>query len=103
SVVSRLARAQRGFALACVEGKTSTIRRSRAEPAYTFEFEQTIGRPLLATVVEGTSQRSLGGDSFWHLYLAEPDLVRRHLVPLLEILHPSWHLASMGSAIEEAL
>jgi hypothetical protein len=91
------------LSIALIDGKTFTIRRTRSEPNYTFEFEQTNGQPLSVTITQGSAQRTLRGDSFWHLYLAEPDLIRRHLVPLLEILHPSWHLSSMGSAIEEAL
>ena len=49
------------------------------------------------------SAARLRADSFWHLYLAEPELVRRRLVPVLEILHPSWQLASLGAALEESL
>lgn len=91
------------LSIALADGRTFTIRRARPESKYTFEFEQTAGEPLTVTIAEGTAQRLLRGDSFWHLYLAEPELMRRHLIPLLEILHPSWHLSSMGSAIEEAL
>jgi hypothetical protein len=80
-----------------------TIRRTRTAPHYELRFEQTRDEALQLEVVDGDLHRQLSGDSFWHLYLADPELVRRHLVPLLEILHPSWQLAAAGAAIEDAL
>jgi hypothetical protein len=91
------------LSIALVDGKRLSIHRQRSEPNYTLEFEQNPDRPLLFTLTENDERRSLRADSFWHLYLEEPELVRRRLVPVLEILHPSWQLASLGTALEESL
>ena len=91
------------LSIALVDGKRLSIRRQRSEPKYALEFEQDPDGPLLFTLTEGDQRSSLRADSFWHLYLDEPELVRRRLVPVLEILHPSWQLASLGSALEESL
>lgn len=91
------------LAIALVDGKDFSIRRSRPHSKYTFEFRQSPEQPIVMSLEDADARCVLQADSFWHLYLAEPELVRRHLVPLLEILHPSWQLASMGAAVEEAL
>jgi hypothetical protein len=85
------------------ESKQLSIHRVRFEPKYAVRFEQSPDQPLLFEVVEGDAQQTLRAESFWHLVLAEPKRVRRHLIPLLEILHPSWQLAAMGDAVEAAM
>jgi len=91
------------LSIALVDGKRLSIRRQRSEPNYTLEFEQHPDRPLLFALTENEQRRTFRADSFWHLYLEEPELIRRRLVPVLEILHPSWQLASLGAALEETL
>jgi hypothetical protein len=66
-------------------------------------FEQKPGEPLLLELESGGRKRGLRAPSFWHFYVAEPDAVRKHLIPALEVLHPSWQLAPTGAALEEAL
>ncbi len=70
---------------------------------YELDFEQESGVPLRLSLEGEQGKRQIEGDGFWQLYLADPELVRQHLVPLLEILRPGWQLASTGAAIEDAL
>jgi hypothetical protein len=56
----------------------------------------------LAVTVDGV-QRSLTGNSFWHLYLVDPELVRTEVIPYLELLRPSWQLAAMAASVEDSL
>ncbi len=91
------------FSIALVDGKQLSIRRTCSHPSYSLHFEQQPDAPLSFSIDSADVKCSLSGDSFWHLYLAEPEIVRRHLAPLLEVLHPAWQLAAMGAAIEEAL
>ena len=70
---------------------------------YNLQFEQIPGRPLLWTLTEAGNKRTLEGESFWHLLIAEPEAVRRHLIPVLEMLHPLWQLSDMGRGIEDLL
>lgn len=94
-----------GEELAIVLAETGefSIRRTRAKPAFAFEYSQPPGKPLtLAVTVDGV-QRMLTGDSFWHLYLADPELVRTEVIPYLELLRPSWQLGAMAAAVEDAL
>lgn len=89
--------------IALAEGNQLSIRRNCSDPKYALRFEQSLDAPLLLTLETANTRYTLRGDSFWHLYLAEPQLVRRHLVPLMDVLHPSWQLSSMGAAVEDAL
>jgi hypothetical protein len=86
-----------------VESQRLRIQRTRTNPPYELDFEQEAGKPLTLFLDSDDGKRQLEGESFWHLYLAEPELVRRHVVPLLEILRPGWQLATTGAAIEDAL
>jgi hypothetical protein len=80
-----------------------SLHRARGEGGFEIRFLQPDGGRLSLAVIEQNAERSVQGDSFWHLYLAEPELVRRHLIPDLELLRASWQLAATGWAIEEAL
>jgi hypothetical protein len=80
-----------------------SIRRTREKPKYAVHFSQQPGAKLSLTVAEAEGEQRLEGESFWHLYFERPELVRRHLIPYLELLRPSWQLAATGFAIEEAL
>jgi hypothetical protein len=80
-----------------------TIRRSRNKPHQQLVFEQLIDETVGLEIADGGSVRRLKGRSLWHLYLAEPELIAREVVPLLELLHPSWQLAATGAAAERAL
>ena len=80
-----------------------SIRRTRPADGYSLEFEHAADEPLSLVVEEGDRRRRWQADGFWQLYLAEPERVRVHLVPLLELLRPSWQLAETGAEIEDAL
>ena len=86
-----------------VESQRLRIQRTRTAPLYELDFEQESGVPLRLSLEGEQGKRQIEGDGFWQLYLADPELVRQHLVPLLEILRPGWQLASTGAAIEDAL
>jgi len=70
---------------------------------YELQFQQIPGKPIQLAVAEAGSKRALEAESFWHLSIAQPEIVRRHLVPVLEMLHPLWQLSDMGRAIEDLL
>ena len=91
------------FRIELVESQRLRIQRTRTSPPYEVDFEQEAGKPLTLFLDCEEGKRRLEGESFWHLYLAEPELVRRHVIPLLEILRPGWQLAATGAAIEDAL
>jgi hypothetical protein len=66
-------------------------------------FEQKPGESLFLEVDANGQKRRLRAPSFWHFYVAEPEAVRKHLIPALEVLHPSWQLGETGTALEESL
>ncbi len=86
-----------------VESQRLRIERTRTAPLYELDFEQESGKPLTLSLETDHGKRQIEADGFWQLYLADPELVRQHLVPLLEILRPGWQLAATGAAIEDAL
>lgn len=69
----------------------------------TVHFEQAPGEWLELTVKKGDTRQHWQAPSFWHLLLAQPEPVRAHLIPVLEILRPAWQLAASGAALEDAL
>lgn len=94
------------LAIALSAGNQLSIRRERAEPKYSLEFEQDSdeGDEGLSLVVRTADAKyDLHGKSLWHLYLEQPELMRQHLFPLLELLRPSWQLAPQAAAVEDTL
>ena len=41
--------------------------------------------------------------SLWHLLVEQPELCKKHLVPLLEIFRPEWRLTQRAHEAEEEL
>jgi hypothetical protein len=81
-----------------------SIRRVRSvDNHYAVDFRQLPGEPLMLELEQAGAKRSWTAVSFWHLYIAEPEVVRGHLIPLLELLHPAWQLTASGASIEELL
>ncbi len=84
-------------------GNHLVIRRTRSEDGYLLRFEQRPDEPLTLELNTKDDQRRWRAAGFWQLYIAEPDVVRSHLIPLIELLHPSWQLAATGAEIEDTL
>jgi hypothetical protein len=67
------------------------------------ELHQPAEGPITVTVGQNPPEKSWTADSLWHLVVAEPELVRTELEPLLRLMRPGWPLASEGQAIEQSL
>lgn len=86
------------------DGDQLTIRRTTKDRAlHGVEFTQPKRGELTLTIGEGEQRRVFHGASLWHLALAEPDVCRTDLFPLLEVMSTRWHLKPMLAAIEESL
>ncbi len=103
NVQLELTTASEQFKLALTDANRLSIYRVRSAEGYTLEFEQNPRQPLRLTVALAGAERTWRAESFWHLWIAEPQVAGRHLIPVLELLHPSWQLASMGAEIEDTL
>ncbi len=66
-------------------------------------FEQSAQGELVLTIEQQGERTTRRSKNLWQLLLAEPDLARGHLVPLLELLDGTWRLAETAQALEEAL
>ena len=84
-------------------GNQVSVRRTRPGNHYLLKFDQQPDQPLSMSLEQGDVKRQWEADGFWQLYLAEPDVMRVHLVPLLELLHPSWQLSATAAEVEDAL
>lgn len=89
--------------VALVGGNQLTVRRARPGQKYLLDFDQRPDQPLKLSLEDGAEKRTWQADGFWQLFIAQPAVVREHLVPLLELLHPSWQLAATGDDVEAAL
>jgi hypothetical protein len=64
---------------------------------------QAPGKDLVLTIGSGEARREFSAPTFWHLMLAEPDVTRDCLLPLLETLRPRWELRRQAAAVEARL
>ncbi len=80
-----------------------SIRRTRREPPFTLRFTQPPEKPMSLVVQQDGTTQEVIGPSFWHLYLAAPDLVSQELAPYLETLRPAWQLVASGEQLERNL
>ena len=48
-------------------------------------------------------RRKVRGETLWYLLLAEPELCRQHLLPLLNMLRGDWRLVETAQAIESQM
>lgn len=71
-----------------------------AHPIEALRFEQTSGKPLSLTYGNNEARKTVLAVSIWHLVLAEPEVFREELVPLLQMLRPNWDLIAVSDEIE---
>lgn len=69
----------------------------------TVRFRQPLRGPITFVVEEGQRTREFAADGLWQLMLAEPEVCRQHLTPILQSLRPEWMLESQSQQIEQAL
>lgn len=67
------------------------------------EYAQTANEPVTLAVGPAEQQQTYRAASLWHLLLAEPDVCRQHLAPLLKVLHKDWDLLKAVEEMEAAL
>lgn len=67
------------------------------------EFHQPADGPITVTVGQNPPEKMSEFESVWHLLIAEPELARTEVEPLLRLLRPGWPLVSEGQAIEQSL
>lgn len=87
------------------KGNRFNIRRESAEITGQVPLEFTQDPDTGATLeltLKGKKQ-TLHGKTFWHLLLADPDLCRQHLLPLLTPLRDDWPLSNQLARTESLL
>ncbi len=67
------------------------------------EFYQPLQAKTVLKVGPEGKQQVYSAPDLWHLLLAYPAETRRHLVPLLELLHPNWKLSESAANAEVEL
>lgn len=73
------------------------------EDAPAVEFLQPAAGPVVLIAPDDGQAREHEAPSLWHLLLAEPELCKRELMPLLRPLRPNWQLAIEAREIEVEL
>jgi hypothetical protein len=69
----------------------------------TVRFRQPLRGPTTLVVEDGRTTREFSADGLWQLMLAEPEVWRQHLSPILQSLRPDWMLEAQSQQIEQAL
>jgi hypothetical protein len=72
-------------------------------PAPAIRFEQSRRGNATLAIGGDDSTGQYVAESLWHLLLAEPDVCREHLIPLLRLLRPDWQLLETAEEIEAQL
>src|SRR5690606_9965520 len=85
------------------ESGAFSIRRARREPPLSLDFTQPPEGAMTLVIERDGQRQEVAGPSFWHLYLAAPELVSEELVPYLETLRPAWQLIATGQQLERNL
>jgi hypothetical protein len=67
------------------------------------EYQQSPREPIRVTIGPPDAPQKFEAANLWHLALREPELAKRHLFPLLQILKPEWSLEKTAAEIEAAL
>jgi hypothetical protein len=67
------------------------------------EFVQDSEDGTTLTIGAEGNKRVLHGAGLWHLILADPQLCRKELLPLVEILRPEWSLQEIADSLEQTL
>jgi hypothetical protein len=90
------------LAVDVVDGQQFTVARRPAKDSKgpSIEFRQPQTGPLTLTVNDRDTVREVNAESLWHLIIAEPELSRRYLLPLLEMFRPDWRLLETAQAVE---
>jgi hypothetical protein len=85
------------------DGDHLIARRTAKGNAGSVEFEQRPAGELKLSITSGGERHTVQATTLWHLLLLEPVVGQKQLIPLLEILHPSWQLSAKATAIETSL
>jgi hypothetical protein len=86
------------------EGNRIHVRReSRGKTPMTVDFLQTPAQLLVLTLVVAGKTTVYRAEGLWHLLLAEPEVCRQQLAPMLDLLRPDWRLAERAAQIEDEL
>ncbi|HUY35508.1 MAG TPA: hypothetical protein VMV69_22385 [Pirellulales bacterium] len=75
-------------------------RKSGGADAKLVVFGQPAEGFLSLSVGEGYERKEYRGATIWHLFLAEPELCRNELAPLLQIMKPGWNLVERAQNYE---
>ena len=86
------------------EGHLRIRRAPKGQSAVTpLDFVQAAGKPLSLAVGAEGKQQVYEAASLWHFLLAEPEVSRRHLVPLLRLLRPEADPLKTAAEVEREL
>lgn len=82
-----------------------TIRRTRraGSNAVSLELRQQPNQELAITLDEGKTPQVFRSPTIWRLLIAEPDIARKYLLPLFEVLRTPWKLGETALEIEQTL
>ncbi len=67
------------------------------------EFYQPLQAKTVLMVGAEGKQQVYGAADLWHLLMAYPAETKRHLEPLLDLLHPNWKLSESAASAEAEL
>ena len=88
-----------------IDGKEVAIRRqSKDNDALApLVFHQPASGPISLRIGEGAKEQVYEAGNLWRLLVAEPEICRQQLIPLVELLKPDWNLGQTALAAEQSL
>ncbi len=96
---------QDDFSIRVVDSREVIVRRNPGpgQKALPFLFVQPHEGVIQLIVGSGETAREVRAQSLWQIALAEPDIFRQELAPLLHLLRPNWRLIPTADEIETTL
>ena len=91
-------------AITVINGNRVEIDQTETAPeVVSVSFRQQPGTDMVLCIGDGTGSQTHHAPTLWHLLVTAPDACESHLLPLLELLQPSWQFGEMLSRATDEL
>lgn len=92
------------IAIAVIDGNRVEIDRIATSPEVVpVSFRQYPGADIVLRIGDGAGSQTHRASTLWHLMVAAPAACELHLLPLLELMQPSWQVGEMLSRATDEL
>lgn len=85
------------------EGRFVLRYSDKDHPGRFFNLAQIPGQPVSLSLPPAEKPRVLRAPTIWHLLIIDAEDCRKQLLPMMEVIHPGWHVGLAALAAEDDL